>query len=467
MARIVAAQIDYHPGEAELFLKIVAANNYFKKAETRKLLSTGQKRALQQRARQYEEMNFATKNHLLERELAKLPTTKNMNLKYKAAEETFLNMGMNKRLSLPQMKLLASKLKMYTIPRNDFVVRSHDVISGIIIIKEGIFDILPDAEAINHSRGSNWTEGGTYSADDEENKNQNLNNDDRGKAGVNNNSNKNKNRKFSKIFIRSDQLKQGDCVGVGRGYICKGYDFWICSLKAHVPSVVFILESADIQLLTRDHGRKFEKVMSLLYEYVGDTIFKVDHCFTQFDLLRQKKKMKERGGGGGGGGGEGRGRSEGGDKEDGERGDDLPSQLSSVSVKKNIKDKYKDYKNNRTIFHPCENVVNIFFIVTSILKTFCFGFLFIYVAFDIEAYNEAKPCWFMYYVVVITLNVITVAEMIFKLHVGFIEKSGKVVTYPYHVWQVWKLCYTIMFVEVIEIDDRCHKIRLSPSRKKS
>merc|ERR1719481_826109 len=83
-----------------------------------------------------------------------------------------------------------------------------------------------------------------------------------------------KNRKKQvEIFVRSDQLKPGDCVGVGS--CCKGYDFWICSLKAHVPSVVFILDWEDIQELTKRHGHYFETVMKVLYEYVENTIYKV------------------------------------------------------------------------------------------------------------------------------------------------------------------------------------------------
>merc|ERR1719204_522254 len=122
------------------------------------------------------------------------------------------------------MMLLASKLKTYTIPRNDFLLRTHDVTAGIIIIRDGILTIKPDikgslkAELLedNEERGDSLF---TTTMPDE-NSNENLKKLARKSKGAAGQSNINfsmqdvtKNRKKQmEIFVRSDQLKPGDCV---------------------------------------------------------------------------------------------------------------------------------------------------------------------------------------------------------------------------------------------------------------
>ena len=135
----------------------------------------------------------------------------------------------------------------------------------------------------------------------------------------------------------------------------------------------------------------------------------------------------------------------------------LPGDMGSP--KKNVKEKYNNYKYNRIIFHPSENIVNIFFMVTSILKFLCLGFLISFVVFAYDGRKSSK--WLdrekgervpstHFYVIVITLNMITLAEMMIKLHVGFIEESGKVVTYPYHVWQVRMMSDIVQEVRLLD-----------------
>ena len=344
LARNVAVFIDYDPAEAELFLKIVAQNNYFNNAVDRQLLTASHKKLLHNSARKYEEMSFAAKNSLIERELANMPPTATMNLKYKAAEETFLNMKLHDRLGMAELKLLASILKVYTIPRNGFVLRSHDLVSGIIIIREGIFTIQPDVSRLAKKDNAHKQSIVSNMFD--------LNKED---TSLQTNLTRFFTGNADDIFVRSDQLKPGDCIGISS--LSKGYDFWTCSLRAHVPSSVFILDWADIQKMTKKHGRHFKKVMTVLYEHVEDTIYRVDHCFTQFGLVQENENRRTQVGG--------------------------VAKKSGGNDNKTtkLKTKLDSYKNQRVIFHPCENGVNIFLIVTSVLKCICISFLGLFVCF--------------------------------------------------------------------------------------
>jgi hypothetical protein len=93
------------------------------------------------------------------------------------------------------------------------------------------------------------------------------------------------------------------------------------------------LEGEDIKHLLKEHGVNFEEVMEVLYLLVDKTIDKIDNFHrgkkTGISGYSQKKR---------------------------------PPKAVSMHSKR------LRFKHHRTIFHPCEIGVNIFFIITSSIK---------------------------------------------------------------------------------------------------
>jgi CRP-like cAMP-binding protein len=86
-------------------------------------------------------MCFASKNWILERELKHTPASMAMMFRYLVAEETFRNMHLDQKLDLGQLKLLASRTKLITVPRDQYLIQNGDIVSSFIIIRDGIFSI--------------------------------------------------------------------------------------------------------------------------------------------------------------------------------------------------------------------------------------------------------------------------------------------------------------------------------------
>ena len=90
----------------------------------------------------------------------------------------------------------------------------------------------------------------------------------------------------------------------------------------------------------------------------------------------------------------------------------------------------------RTIFHPCETKVNIFFIITSFLKMLVAGAMFIVAARGMESDSKLFTGLFIGACSMITL--IVMMEMVLKLHMGYLDTvtgaitvSGEKVTREY------------------------------------
>ena len=117
---------------------------------------------------------------------------------------------------------------------------------------------------------------------------------------------------------------------------------------------------------------------------------------------------------------------------------DTANTANTANLKKRSKELLRRFRYGRTIFHPSETPVNIFFLMAIALKWIFFIVSFLWCTTISFGPKNASQSIFLYVfgAMQILSTMITIVEIVFHLHVGYVDpKSGRIVMEPYQVYR--------------------------------
>jgi len=211
-------------------------------------------------------------------------------------------------------------------------------------------------------------------------------------------------------------FEPGSCFGVtGRN----DYEFWTSNVVAKVPCQVLTIDVDTINSMKEEFGFEWEEVLNRLFKNVEETVGVVMNHIAAVEMAKNKILKNRRR----------RKRREAGYS----LGESTIMEEEAESSRNACADAMESYRNHRNIFHPAEFVVNLIFLTTSTFKLFAAMSGSLYVAFlgFEERWNDYQYWGWMkhsFIACMILSTVMTAGEIVFRFHLGFVEKkTGRVV----------------------------------------
>ena len=120
------------------------------------------------------------------------------------------------------------------------------------------------------------------------------------------------------------------------------------------------------------------------------------------------------------------------------------------NLKKRAKELHLKFRYGRTIFHPSETHVNIFFLIAVSLKWIFFVLSFLWCT--TISFSSEDAFLYIFVAMQILSTLITIVEIVFHFHVGYVDPgSGRIVMEPYRVYRYYLKSQTKFSVDVISL----------------